>query len=78
MPSWQDVYQYNIGQHLILHTGHGSEYPVEVIAHTALPCCMVIKWHGLQPLTTGDKSTICLKDLINVTIDTRDWTVEDT
>lgn len=75
MSDWRDVYQYNIGQHLILHTAHGSEYPVELLAHTALPCCMVIKWRGLQPLTTGDKSTVCLKDLVGVTIDTRDWTV---
>jgi hypothetical protein len=59
-----------VGDEVTLVTYSGAQYPVRVIAFTAvMPCNMVVEWLGLRPLsglTADNRNTICLRDIREV------------
>ena len=54
---------YSAGDRLVLVTTSCAEYPVEVTGFDSLPCDLVVHWLGVRPLSAGEQSTVCLKDM---------------
>jgi hypothetical protein len=61
---------YLVGEHLVLVTSTGGEWPVEVTGHNSLPCDLVVRWTGKIPLgalgPALGQSTVCLQHLKEV------------